>query len=388
MAKAADDKDNNNVVSAVLDPDSFGFPSEFPYELGISSPVESMAGSTTETESSDEEEDFFAALTRRLSQSSLHDSRNHHPPLTQPIIATNKPESASLKRTRVLSGSPQSTLSGIGSWSGRSVFSGEGSPNGSSRVPSPTTTPFGDKNDPWEVIYAAAGQVARLKYINETQSFGFQNKTPLGLPHASLFNNQTSQVREEHVLKQQCGSVWGRQAKPNRLVQQQVRYEGLPEFGYEGVKCTRPSSLPQSAWTPQPQNQRVQYSGSGSRHGLPGGSGVKRGCGGTGVFLPRHNGYNPTESRKKSGRSTASVGVTETSGFPQVLVPAKVVHALNYMNMNDLHATSQPRISNAFATDYDALLARRNALLMQQRLSLRREEAANYETRLPQEWTY
>jgi len=31
----------------------------------------------------------------------------------------------------------------------------------------------------------------------------------------------------------------------------------------------------------------------------------------------------------------------------------------------------------------DAILARRNALLMQQR-----EEAANYEIRLPQEWTY
>jgi len=36
----------------------------------------------------------------------------------------------------------------------------------------------------------------------------------------------------------------------------------------------------------------------------------------------------------------------------------------------------------------DALLARRNALLMQQRLRMQREEAASYESRLPQEWTY
>ena len=37
----------------------------------------------------------------------------------------------------------------------------------------------------------------------------------------------------------------------------------------------------------------------------------------------------------------------------------------------------------------DALLARRNALLMQQqRLALRRDEAASFEVRLPQEWTY
>ena len=71
---------------------------------------------------------------------------------------------------RGLAGSPQSILSGIGSWSGRSGGSGDGSPNGSSRVPSPTTTPFKSTNDAWDVLYAAAGEVARLKmkvfYVN------------------------------------------------------------------------------------------------------------------------------------------------------------------------------------------------------------------------------
>jgi len=36
----------------------------------------------------------------------------------------------------------------------------------------------------------------------------------------------------------------------------------------------------------------------------------------------------------------------------------------------------------------DLLLARRNALLKQQLLMSRREEAASCEIRLPQEWTY
>jgi len=36
----------------------------------------------------------------------------------------------------------------------------------------------------------------------------------------------------------------------------------------------------------------------------------------------------------------------------------------------------------------EAILARRKAVLMQQRLSVGREEAANCEIRLPQEWTY
>ncbi|KAG2405082.1 uncharacterized protein HKW66_Vig0043370 [Vigna angularis] len=44
----------------------FSFPSEFHYDLGLSSlPLESLAGST-KIESSDDEEDFFVALTRRL----------------------------------------------------------------------------------------------------------------------------------------------------------------------------------------------------------------------------------------------------------------------------------------------------------------------------------
>lgn len=145
---------------------AFGFPSEFPYEFEISSPaVESVAGSssTESTESSDEEESFFAGLTQRLSQSTLNETRNKL--AAEPINAWNKPQATvhHSTKTRDMAGSPQSILSGIGSWSTGSNRSGNGSPNGNSRVPSPVTAPF---TDPWEVIYAAAGQVARLKMNN------------------------------------------------------------------------------------------------------------------------------------------------------------------------------------------------------------------------------
>ena len=101
MAKAVDDAGlwlplqllaggDNNKESQNADSDAvFGFPSEFPYEFGVSSPVESVAGST-ETESSDEEEVFLAGLTRRLSQATIHESRKHQ--LTPPITACHKPE--------------------------------------------------------------------------------------------------------------------------------------------------------------------------------------------------------------------------------------------------------------------------------------------------------
>ncbi|QHO38193.1 Transcription factor [Arachis hypogaea] len=117
--------------------------------------------------------------------------------------------------------SPQSTLSEIESWSGRSLVSGKGTPNGSSRVPSPSTTPFADQNDPWEVIYQAAGQVARMKlndHVSQSNR-GFLNSAcataaaPKNL-HTTVcrsFCNHDPQVSQEQVLNQQCGFTWGRQ---------------------------------------------------------------------------------------------------------------------------------------------------------------------------------
>lgn len=70
-----------------------GFPSEFPYEFdsfcsksALSSPVDSAVG-LTETESSDEE-DFLVGLTRRLAQSTLHETQK----LAVPGIVHDKPE--------------------------------------------------------------------------------------------------------------------------------------------------------------------------------------------------------------------------------------------------------------------------------------------------------
>lgn len=64
-----------------------------------------------------------------------------------------------------MAGSPESTLSGMRSCS----VSSNGSPSG---VLSPPTTPFEAKNDMWDLISAAAGQVARLKMSNEGNQYG------------------------------------------------------------------------------------------------------------------------------------------------------------------------------------------------------------------------
>ncbi|EXC07560.1 hypothetical protein L484_005867 [Morus notabilis] len=387
-------KNGATATSTALGASNMAFPTEFPYEFdsfgsnsALSSPVESVV-SSTETDSSDEE-DFFAGLTRRFAQSTLRDSQK-------------------LKPEWVLSGSPQSTLSGIGSWSFRSTISRNGSPNGPSQVASPPTTPFGAKNDTWDLIYAAAGQVARLKVNGEehpklSHHHGrgllvppARNPNNTGSCGAGFYSNQSlaqNLTQFQGVIPQQCGSAWGRQVKvgwsasaqqqqqQSHYQQQQIQNRGR-NCGYENGRCGRPLNLPQSAWPPlqvqnQNQNQNQQHHPSrpaGMGGVFAGGSTVKKECAGTGVFLPRRY-TNPPEPRKKSG-------------CPNVLLPAKVVQALNlsFEDMNNGH--SQPRFGCGFAPDHEALMARRNALLEQQRRSLRPEGALNHEVRLPQEWTY
>ncbi|OMO94359.1 hypothetical protein CCACVL1_06043 [Corchorus capsularis] len=372
---------------------SHGFPTEFPYEFdsldspALSSPVESVVGST-ETEESSDEDEFLAGLTRRLAHSTSQK-------FTLPNLSMDKNE-----KSGVLASSPQSTLSGLGSWSASS----NGSPNGPSQVPSPPTTPFGAQNDTWDLIYAAAGQVARLKMSNEAPkytNFNYGRSLPKPQNHAFMKNNstpglysshnlsynlpQTNQFhgRQEQMVKPHCGGVataLGRQVKANSnwqaQLQQQQHQQIQNRTRNNNVVGVRPLGLPQSSWPPL---QQQQNSGSGMRAMFLGGSGnnVKRECAGTGVFLPRrygNNNNNPPEPRKKSGCST-------------VLLPAKVVQALN-LNFDDSNNHVQPHFNASFASNYDALVARRNAVLTQARRSYRQEGGLNHEIRLPQEWTY
>uniref|UniRef100_A0A5B7B6P7 Uncharacterized protein n=1 Tax=Davidia involucrata TaxID=16924 RepID=A0A5B7B6P7_DAVIN len=380
------------------------FPTEFPYDFGsfLSSPVESVVGST-ETES--DEEDLLNGLTRQLARYTLQESQK----------ITCNPQN--IEKTWVLSGSPQSTLSRVGSWSGRSAVSSNGSPNGPSQVSSPRTTPLYPNNDAWDMIYAAAGEVARLKMNGEGPPKGrglFAPPRSLTQVHPSppakntnngFYPNQclsrnlsqtTHFQQQDQVLKQQCSSIWGRPRREVLFSQQnQFQQQEMPQNrggrvgggGFvESDRCGRPLGLPQSAWPPlqvqhqhQHQHQlqlQQQQSGSGMRAVFLGGSGVKRECAGTGVFLPRRY-DNPSDSRKKpAGCSTA-------------LLPARVVQALNknfgYMTA---HTQPEPCLDVAFTREYDALMARRNTLLTQQKRSSRPEGAMNHEISLPQEWTY
>ncbi|KAL5709368.1 hypothetical protein ACHQM5_020067 [Ranunculus cassubicifolius] len=360
----------------------FCFPSEFPYgfssSYGLNSPDESLVGST-ETES--DEDDYLAGFTRQMARSLLQQSENQNS-----VFCTENP------KTRVMAGSPQSPLCGIGSWSGKSSSSSRGSPNGPSQVSSPPSTPLNVKDDAWDLLYAAAGQVKKMQLNDEAPKYSniallsvpLQKHTPVSngggggcyssesLTQQQLQANHFYQLKQQQLQQQQQQlqqTVWGRQLKAATAQHQQVvPNNGGRSAGLVNGRSTRPLGLPPSAWPPLQQQQQQQQ--NGMRAVFLGGHATRRESTGTGVFLPRRNG-NPSESRRKTTCST-------------VLLPARVVQALN-LNFEDMAVNGGAHHHQS--RYYGAVHG--NALLSQhQKRSFRPQPIINSEAQLPQEWTY
>lgn len=379
------------------------FPFEFSYggfgsSSDLSSPVESVVGSS-ETES--DEEDYLTGLTRQMTRSTLLDDST--------AFASEK------SKAWVVSGSPQSTLCAVGSGCGCRQGSSNGSPNGPSHVSSSAAT--------WDLLYAAAGEVARMRKNDELYGlnhgrgggvFGPPRKpSPVTVPvknnsnpdvgffprqslsHHQLQATQFHQLRQQQMIKQQGSSaVWGGQAKAStgryqqRQTQQIVQNRGRTSE-FVGARNTRPLGLSPSAWPPLQQAQQQQQqqqqnlhqnNGSGMRAVFLGTPGGKRECAGTGVFLPRRV-DNPSDARRKPACST-------------VLVPARVVQALN-LNLEDMMGAQsklQPRFNANFTPDTDdaaaAIRFRSTNVVPHQKRNVRPQQEMNHEIRLPQEWTY
>ncbi|CAA2971507.1 uncharacterized protein LOC111369366 isoform X2 [Olea europaea var. sylvestris] len=360
---------------------SFGFNgNSFGPNSDLSSPVESVTGST-ETES--DEDDYLSEVARKLLQSTLQDSK---------ITLDNRKE-------RVLSRSPQSTLCGAMGAHGSNFGSSGASPNCVSMVSSPPGVNRKGAAD-WDALYEAAGELARMRIIEETNGFYSGNRcagevfrapkklNPISLPlenpqrgsgfypnqepqlsYRQLQATQFQQLKMQLMMKQQQGSgVWG-QGKGGYP-------QMVPNVRRNGGERTLPRDFSMATWPTLQQSQRQP--GAGMRAMFLGDTGAKKERAGTGVFLPRRFG-TPTETRKKPGCST-------------VLLPDRVVQALNlHLDNVDPQPQVHSRGSANCNPDYaaaDGLKGRNNVATGQLMRTVRLQPAMNQELRLPQEWTY
>ncbi|KAI3734913.1 hypothetical protein L6452_14395 [Arctium lappa] len=288
----------------------------------------------------------IAALTRRLSRSAT---------IQQPLYI--------LKEKRVFSGSPESTLG----WPLSTP----------SQTPSPPPFLKSDE-DAWNLIYAAAGQVARMKMRMTTATatagvVGNKNNRGFSHPHCSPWG--TSDGDEFFRQPQFC------------------RNRGCNESCGNNGGGTRSPCFPQSAWPP-PQNLQqhrqnqpkpcnvpamkavvVGGSGGGCDGGGGGATAGKRECAGTGVFLPRRYCNNPPESRKRQASSPARM-IQSNKTFVPISPPAEI----------------EARINGGFIPHYGMVMGGRNG--GEQRRSniqgggVMESAVNNPEMLLPQEWTY
>lgn len=365
MAEIGDNSDfwfltDEDILRAKAKPNHLRFSADRPYGIdaiggGSASPAlysstDSVVSSPPETES--DEEDLIAELTRCLARSAIPD--NHR---------LDAPENS-----RVLSGSPQSTLRAFRSWSG--------SPNVASRDPSsqPPRVVTGI-SDGWDAVCEAAGEYAALnmgsealKYLKHDNIYHPNRRLivdhsadlftlPVPPPRKTpspvfdfysnqiLMNHQFRNLSEDYAMKQKRYSELEKYANEWVLLQGQIKSRER-RLGLERGRHAPSLGLPRSARPPQqPQHQHRHYSG-------------------TGVFLPRPYG-SPSEPRKKQGHSSA--GGVVSAPVPQ-----------------------QAGFNRSFTLgDYESLMSRRHALLVeQQKRVVRQEMAGSNEMRLPQEWTY
>ncbi|XP_023541583.1 uncharacterized protein LOC111801704 [Cucurbita pepo subsp. pepo] len=305
----------------------------------------------------DDQEDFLAGLTQRLTHSTLRDRH----------------KLVSLHEFEAKTGSPQSTLSGFGSWSAWSSVSSDGSPNGPSQAPSPPVTPFGSDDNTWDLIYAAAKQVARLKVNSSRDGVIGPSQSSSNLVSSVKdvgFYSHASQFGTELPIRKPESSVnWGRQVKAEK----QRIHCGGGDFHHEnGRIVVRPVDFSQSTWSSMQRNHQRNPSQScapavpSTFHG--GGSAPKKECAGTGVFLPRRYDNNPPQPRKRADYGSIA------------MLPRR--------NVQDMNRSVPQMTSNR--RSQEAIMAQRNAIFAEQRLSYSRpaERGKSYEFLLPQEWTY
>ncbi|CAF2094658.1 unnamed protein product [Brassica napus] len=295
-----------------LTPTRLSFPNEFPYEFDSPafSPGFTSPGNSTETEdeSSDDEEDFLAGLTRRLAPST-----HRLPP----------PSFKSEEKRQVAATSPL-------------------------LPPSHAHTTSFRRDNAWEVISAAAGEVARLKLGS------YEPHLPRESPSLTL-RHQNAAFQTERYLQQQrlldqmwlCSQTRTKSSEnlfPKRALNEDIAFQNM----------RRNATSNAATWIPQ--------------HAV---APVKRPSAGTGVFLPRRYPTASSEPIKKS------VPVNRSVISQSRVCPPQTLSFDEFTNVGS-------RLSQF---DYAECMLARSTLLARQG-NYRAVGCLNQERRLPQDWMY
>ncbi|CAM6022032.1 unnamed protein product [Sphagnum balticum] len=337
-------------------------------DVPSSSLTSSSSPRSTETESNGDD-DLLAELVEQVAQTMLEgdEALNQRPrrSSTRTHSEALAPSTSDMDANKAV-GSPQSSWSCGSSSSSHSwlstsnAASSKGSSRVSSQVSSPPTTPVDpQQSDAWDLLYAAAGEVVRLKR-NDQQ----QQKRPL-----SSF--PVSRYHQQHVQSQHHPQAY--------LLQQQVPPAqigaggGGSSPGLRMVAAARnvaaSSSLAPHCVPPSLHNRTANGGGSGMRAVFLGSGGSGRESSGTGVFLPRCAGNGP-ELKRKPVCST-------------VLLPSRIVQVLN-LNVDNMR--SQPSLPSSFV--HSAAHAGKLSPLFKLVLHVVENRNSGPELSLPSEWTY
>ncbi|CAM6075841.1 unnamed protein product [Sphagnum tenellum] len=334
-----------------------------------SSPLTSSSSPrSTETESIGDD-DPLAGLVEQVAQTMLEgdeglnqrprrSSTRTHSEASAPSICDMEGNKVGFPKKFAV-GSPQSSWSsGSSSSSGHSwvstsnAASSKGSSRVSSQVSSPPTTPVDpQQSDAWDLLYAAAGEVVRLKRNEQ------QNRPLSSFP--------VSRYHQQHVQSQHQPQAFSLQQQsrqyPIHHQQHQAARSGVVGKGCQGqYRSERFMDYNNtSKWT------AANGAGSGMRAVFLGSGGSGRESSGTGVFLPRCAGNGP-ELKRKPVCST-------------VLLPSRIVQVLN-LNVDNM--SSHPPLPSSFV--HSAAHAGKPSPLFKSVLHVN----AGPELSLPSEWTY
>ncbi|KAL9163901.1 hypothetical protein ABFS82_06G071800 [Erythranthe guttata] len=272
----------------------------------------------------------------------------------------------------LMSTSPQSTLTRMGSWTARSAGgSSNVSPNSS--TPAPKTQFAAKKYDVvGDLVYHAAGQVMKLK-LNHGDVLGGLQPTrvpPRSRPQFYPDSENPSPPVFPHRNFQQQNECCGEWYSQQRVYQNR------------GVRNL--SGAGQTAWTIQQNPTRVRAISFVGGGGGGGGAAARRGSAGTGVFLPRRYGNNNNNNNNDSSSSDSHM----TTGCSTPLFHGRP--SANSFAQSRVQQP-QPRIAGGFIPNYsmfiDQSMVRRQAIVLQERQRLL-NSLIERDLLLPRDWTY